>query len=424
MQVKIYDRLMALVIVLFLAGILLVNLSEMNKQGNRNQLYNVEANRLIEIYNNNGSLTESDLDWCESIDGMQLLDTDNGSMNDTQDFFDGSGYIIRPLYQDGVLKGYVKFTFSEQQPASALVFSWQNGVLVTAMVLVTALMLYIRAEIINPVQMFIDLPEALAKGDLTIPVRVQKSRFFGKFLWSLDMLREKLLAERQRALRLEKEKAQFALSVSHDIKTPLSAIVLYSGALRSGLYSDREKQDELCVKIEQRALEIQDLIQKFQHSVSEDIADLPVEDSEFYSDDLIRRIKEAYQWRTQLTGAEFCIKQLPNCLIKGDGERAYETLCNLLENAIKYGDGRSIIIEMKREENCLLITVVNTGDTPLPSEMIHIFDSFWRGSNAGGKQGSGLGLFIARKLCVKMGGDAFASADNNEMRVTLVFQLA
>lgn len=69
----------------------------------------------------------------------------------------------------------------------------------------------------------------------------RKSRFFGKFLWSLDMLREKLEADKLRRLELEKEKKTLLLSLSHDIRTPLSAIELYTQALEENLYEDEEK---------------------------------------------------------------------------------------------------------------------------------------------------------------------------------------
>ncbi|MBQ1538570.1 MAG: sensor histidine kinase, partial [Ruminococcus sp.] len=54
------------------------------------------------------------------------------------------------------------------------------------------------------------------------------------------------------------------------------------------------------------------------------------------------------------------------------------------------------------------------------NEQDHIFDSFWRGSNTGGKPGSGLGLYICRRLMHEMNGDIFAEATNGSMSVTAV----
>ena len=55
------------------------------------------------------------------------------------------------------------------------------------------------------------------------------------------------------------------------------------------------------------------------------------------------------------------------------------------------------------------------------TELPHVFESFWRGANAGEQKGSGLGLYIARQLMLKMGGEIFAEIVDGEMCVTAVF---
>ena len=52
--------------------------------------------------------------------------------------------------------------------------------------------------------------------------------------------------------------------------------------------------------------------------------------------------------------------------------------------------------------------------------MIHIFDSFYRGSNVGSRPGSGLGLYICKKLMNRMDGEIFAEKENGDMIVTVV----
>lgn len=80
----------------------------------------------------------------------------------------------------------------------------------------------------------------------------------------------------------------------------------------------------------------------------------------------------------------------------------------------------SISIDFSDEENCRLITVSNSGCTLSESELNHIFDSFWRGSNTGSQKGSGLGLYICRQLMSGMGGDIFAEIADGYMKVTAV----
>ena len=111
-------------------------------------------------------------------------------------------------------------------------------------------------------------------------------------------------------------------------------------------------------------------------------------------------------------------------MLSGDSERLEEVLQNILENAVKYGDGGAVEISFADEEDCRLITVKNTGCTLSDTELPHIFESFWRGSNADEKQGSGLGLYICRKLMNAMGGEVFAEIQNGCMYVSVVCRRA
>jgi signal transduction histidine kinase len=95
---------------------------------------------------------------------------------------------------------------------------------------------------------------------------------------------------------------------------------------------------------------------------------------------------------------------------------------NLLENALKYGDGEAIHISFREEDFRQLVIIENTG-IPIPAaELSHIFTSFWRGSNAAGKQGNGLGLYICRQLLHKMDGEIFAETTDTGMRFVIVLR--
>jgi len=77
-------------------------------------------------------------------------------------------------------------------------------------------------------------------------------------------------------------------------------------------------------------------------------------------------------------------------------------------------------IDFADEDGARLITVSNTGCDLPEQELERIFDSFYRGSNVGNRQGSGPGLYICKKLIGRMRGDIFAKTNGNVMMVTLV----
>ena len=105
-----------------------------------------------------------------------------------------------------------------------------------------------------------------------------------------------------------------------------------------------------------------------------------------------------------------------NFLVKADTERLLEVLQNIIENAIKYGsDKKNWYINFERRRLCAdyrgKYRRSSSGRrTSAP------FDSFYRGSNAGSQEGSGLGLYICRKLMHKMNGDVFLKQEENLFR--------
>lgn len=296
-----------------------------------------------------------------------------------------------------------------------------NVVLVIMSVLVIAVLIYIRHKILLPFQTLTELPYELSKGNLTVPIKEEKNRFFGRFVWGVDMLRENLEDQKQHELALQKEKKTLLLSISHDIKTPLSAIKLYSKALSKELYTDKAKQLEIAENINTKADEIEAFVSQLVKASNEDFLNLEVNNEEFYLSHLVKSLSVYYQDKLALIKTEFVIDKYSDCLLKGDLDRSIEVLQNLLENAIKYGDGQTIKISFSEEDGCTLITVKNTGCTLPEQELPHIFDSFWRGSNAENNSGSGLGLYICRQLMNKMNGEIFAEIKEGDMCVTTVF---
>ena len=83
--------------------------------------------------------------------------------------------------------------------------------------------------------------------------------------------------------------------------------------------------------------------------------------------------------------------------------------------------GKDIKISFSEEDGCTLITVENSGCTLSEHDLPHMFESFWRGTNAEKEKGSGLGLYICRQLMRKMNGEIFAKIRGGEMCVTVVF---
>lgn len=414
---KNFNRLFLLIILLITIVIIGINVyltSMFHSDSGRG--YRVEINRLQKEIEQKG-VKGIDIAKYSSILKITTLNKDM----DPKAFFEGNGsdYVIKDI--NGI---YYRFDYelrlSKEYRAVRLAVNISAAIIAAA---VLTLLIYMWIKLVKPFHRIKDLPYELSKGNLSAGLKENKSRYFGKFVWGLDLLREHLEEEKSKELTLQKEKKTLVLSISHDIKTPLSAIKLYSKALVRNLYDSEEKRIEVAEKIGKSADEIEGFVSQIIKASSEDFLKLEVHNSEFYLNDLIKKINSFYTEKLALMKTEFIIGKYSNCLIKGDMNRAVEVLQNIIENAIKYGDGRYISIQISSEEDCRLITVANSGCTLNENEMPYIFDSFWRGSNVGSNSGNGLGLYICRQLMMKMDGDIYAEGVNGEMRVTAVLRM-
>ena len=311
----------------------------------------------------------------------------------------------------------------EETPDYSIVIA-TNACLLVMFILTSAVLIYIERKVLKPFNSMTNMTVELAKGNLTKPVNEEKSRFFGKFLWGMDMLRENLEDSKRKELEYQKEKKTLVLSLSHDIKTPLSAIELYTKALKDGIYESEEKKREALDGILKNTEEIKRYAGEISKISREDFLDLDVNVGEIYIDEVISKIEAYYKDKLSVIHTDFTVEKHSNCILKCDPDRLVEVLQNFMENAIKYGDGRSVKITFEEEEDCQLICVTNTGNAPDETDMQNIFDSFYRGKNTEGIQGSGLGLYICKHLMQKMDGDVYAEAVEGGFKAVAVVKMA
>ena len=405
---KIFVAVIAVIILLFFGTNIFLVTSQEDESG---RPYRVEINRIVSRIEN-GGLESVDLSQCKYVTNVEKCE---------EDFYDtNSDYVVCKI-KDELYRFDYTANMRTDRTGMIVTVNLVLGIMAVMMLLV---MLYLRQKILRPFEKLTDVPYELSKGNLTAPIKENKSRFFGRFIWGVDLLRENMEQQKQRELDLQKDKKMLLLSLSHDIKTPLSAIKLYAKALSKGLYTDKDKQCEIAENINIKADEIEDYVSQIIRASREDFLSLDVNMSEFYLSELIQDIKKYYTEKLELVKIEFSVSDFKDCLIKGDLERSIEVMQNMMENAVKYGDGRCIALEISEEEGGILISVRNSGNTLKDAELPHVFESFWRGTNAEKQKGSGLGLYICRQLMHKMKGEMFAEIKEDFMCVTAVFMKA
>ena len=404
---KAFRHICIAVISVFLIVAVIVNIALIKNKNSAEGEYRVEASRLADDIEKNGTY---DLSEYPRLTGVYT--SADGPLYESE-----NNYLIIEARGELYRVEYKQFT---QDDSLVLI----NCILAALFLLILGFLIYIRTKIIVPFGRLDSVPRELAKGNLAVEIPEEKSRFFGRFTWGINMLRENLEGSRKQELQLLREKKLLLLSLSHDIKTPLSAIKLNAKALARGLYQDEDKRRAAAESINKRADEIENFVTDITRAASEDFMNFEVNIGEVFLSEIISKINARYAAQLELSGTNFKIGEYGDCLLSCDGDRLGECLQNLIENAIKYGDGTRISISFDKMDGCELIMVSNPGCTLENKELVQIFDSFQRGSNAQGAGGNGLGLFICKRLMTLMNGDVYAEIKDGEFRITLVVRLA
>ena len=400
-----FKKLCIAVLTIFLILAALLNIVMLQNRKYADGQYRVEAKRLADEIAETGSYDLADYPHLTGVyTGDDLYKSDEHYV-----IIEANGTLYRVEYSLG--------------NRSSMMIA-MNCMLGFLLLILVGVFVYIKRNIIEPFGSLNNVPQELAKGNLAVPIPEQKSRFFGKFTWGVNLLREKIEDDRKKELSMQRDKKLLLLSLSHDIKTPLSAIKLNAKALAKGIYSDEEKRRAAAESINARADEIEQFVSEITRAASEDFMSFEVTQGEAFLSHIITKINSRYAPQLSLSGTEFVIHKYDDCILSCDADRLAECLQNLIENAIKYGDGRRIEINFDKMDGCELITVTNTGCTLEEKELPQIFGSFHRGSNADKIHGNGLGLFICKRLMSLMGGEVYAEIHEDCFSVTLVVKLA
>ena len=242
---KAFNCIFMFIIAIFAVVVIFTNMSFLNESNDNSREYRVQIERVCSELKNTDNV---DISKYSAV-------TDIIKYDNTEKFFEGenSDYVIRKVNDTYYRIEYVSgFNNIDNRTIVTVNISFAFIFLVLAWSFI-----FIKVKILIPFQTLINVPEELAKGNLTVPIKQEKNRYFGKFVWGLDLLREKLEDDKKTELKLLKEKKTLIMSISHDIKTPLSAIKLYAKALSQNLYKEKEKQTEAAENINKNAVKIE-----------------------------------------------------------------------------------------------------------------------------------------------------------------------
>jgi signal transduction histidine kinase len=203
-----------------------------------------------------------------------------------------------------------------------------------------------------------------------------------------------------RQVRLARQKTDFVSNVSHELKTPLTSIRIFSELLANNPDPDRQKRySEIIVNESSRLTRLINNVLDFARM---DRGETKYEKRVFDLNALVR--ETLTNFRPNFSSEGIDSGPLP---VMGNRDAIAQVLLNLLSNAEKYGDGRIEVTTLRSENGLATVRVSDRGPgVPRGSEE-KIFEQFYRAHNSlnSGIQGAGLGLTLARQIARANGGD-------------------
>jgi signal transduction histidine kinase len=203
-----------------------------------------------------------------------------------------------------------------------------------------------------------------------------------------------------RQVQLARQKTDFVSNVSHELKTPLTSIRIFSELLANNPDPERQKRySEIIVNESSRLTRLINNVLDFARM---DRGEMKYEKEVFDLNALVRETLTNFRLNFASEGIDS--DPLP---VRGNRDATAQVLLNLLSNAEKYGDGR-IEVTTRRSENGLGTVQVSDRGPGVPhGSEEKIFEQFHRAHNSlnSGIQGAGLGLTLARQIARANGGD-------------------
>lgn len=277
-------------------------------------------------------------------------------------------------------------------------------VMLAVAIILSGIVFYIASRILKPFGKLRDFADEVAHGNLDKPLEMNKGNYFGAFTESFDMMRNELKRSKEREDKLIQSRRDMVAQLSHDIKTPVASIIATSEVLKAKL-SDKAS-DKLDVIIE-KATQLAALSDELNGITKNEIDKLTVDCETVSSDELQEMIKTA-DYNGLIKDFE-----LPDALVLIDRSRMKQVIDNVISNSYKYA-GTEIEINASISSEFLIVRIKDKGPGVKKEELKNICDKYVRGSEAGDKEGAGLGLYTARQLMTAMNGDFQVNSEYGE----------
>ena len=312
------------------------------------------------------------------------------------------------------------YDISLPQSSSSQVKLMAKDMILTATIILvfTALSvgLWIYRSIAVPLVKLKKATKNIKEGNLDFVLEVEGNDEFSQLCQDFEEMRKRLKESTEEKILMDKENKELIINISHDLKTPITAVKGYVEGIMDGVADTPEKMDRYVRTIYNKTNEMDHLINELTFYSKIDTNRIPYTFSKLNVEDYFSDCAEELGLEMETRGIELVYA---NYVEKGvqviaDGEQIRRVIHNIVSNAIKYMEKPRGIIQLRVKDvgDFIQVEIEDNGKGIAAKDLPYIFDRFYRTdvSRNSSKGGSGIGLSIVKKIMEDHGGKVWATS--------------
>lgn len=258
----------------------------------------------------------------------------------------------------------------------------------------------------------------LCRGELDFQILSYPERELDELAQALESVRQRLKASAAAEAAAQEERGLLMANLSHDLRTPITAIKGYVEGIRDGIAATPEKQKHYLDIIYTKSLVMEKLVRNMSDFSEYELGRMQYHFEYVDMTPFLQDLAEEYQYDVQQNGMTFQAN-LPRgrYTVTAHRGKLKRVLDNLVSNAVKYGrPGGQVNFSAEEYEGGLVLQVTDNGKGISTQALHHVFDSFFRADTArtSSVPGSGLGLAICRSIVDSHHGKIWLTSEEGE----------
>ena len=275
--------------------------------------------------------------------------------------------------------------------------------------------LWIYRSIATPLVKLKKATQNIKEGNLDFVLDVEGNDEFSELCQDFEEMRKRLKESAEEKIILDKENKELISNISHDLKTPITAVKGYVEGIMDGVADTPEKMDRYVKTIYNKTNEMDHLINELTFYSKIDTNRIPYTFSKLNVEDYFSDCAEEVGLELETRGIELVYANYVESGVQviADGEQIRRVIHNLISNAIKYMDKPKGIIQIRIKDvgDFIQVEIEDNGKGIAAKDIVYIFDRFYRTDvSRNSSKGGSIGLSIVKKILEDHGGKVWATS--------------